>query len=417
MAKGTRRSCTLTSRPLPPLQDAFGQYNDVCPHGDPGELIIPRFDPVSNPVRLASVLNLREADAPDVIARMLSERLVNMGNVRRRGGEEGRCVSMGNVRKGGEGRHAGLAAPTVTPALLTPTPQKFLELSDPTGVRRRVAAAAAASPNRLCANAELDAPVVDLRALPPPHLISGVLLTGSMVVSVGADAAAKREWEAQRTRLAQAERRGGDFASDPLAGGVSGGGSGEEDAGGPVNTMDTGLDNFIAAHSDRKLVPPPPPPPVPAGAIAPPAPEPVWAWTYDLPAVATYLLSRYMAGRAKLGASLDDGEEAGGVGSARGAPSSVRRLSRSPQLLLAHAHTTLPSPYSLRRSQGRRRVPAAQGRARQGGEGQRRRRQHARGPPAPLRARACRAAAAARAARAQPDSRGLPRAGEGREER
>lgn len=259
----------------------------MCPHGDPGELIIPKFDPVSNPVRLASVLNLREADAPDVIARMLAERLVNMGNVR-----------------GGE-RRIPAATPAPSPPAHAPTLQKFLELSDPTGVRRRVAAAAAASPNRLCANAELDAPVVDLRALPPPHLISGVLLTGSMVVSVGADAAAKREWEAQRTRVAQAERRGGDYASDSLAGGVSSGGIGEdEDAGGPVNTMDTGLDNFIAAHADRKLVPPPPAPAVPAGAIAPPAPEPVWAWTYDLPAVATYLLSRYMAGRAKLGGSL-----------------------------------------------------------------------------------------------------------------
>ena len=63
------------------LQDAFGQYDDVCAHGDASETVIPKFDAVANPVRLSSVLNLRDAEAPDVFARMLSERLVRMVNV------------------------------------------------------------------------------------------------------------------------------------------------------------------------------------------------------------------------------------------------------------------------------------------------------------------------------------------------
>jgi hypothetical protein len=171
--------------------------------------------------------------------------------------------------------------------------QAFLGLTDLSAVRKRTSAAADASPNRLCANAEYELPSVDLRALPPPHLTSSVLLTGAMAVSVGADAAATN------------------------------------DGSGPVNTLDTGLDNLIAAHADRKLLPPPPapvvapgacgkeigaccrlwlewltpfsPPRTLAGAIALPPPEQAWAWTYDLPAIATYLLSRYIAGRAQLG--------------------------------------------------------------------------------------------------------------------
>lgn len=66
----------------PPSQDAFGQYNDACPHGDAGEMVIPKFDPSANALRLSSVLNLRDEGTPDVIARMLSERLVRMVNVR-----------------------------------------------------------------------------------------------------------------------------------------------------------------------------------------------------------------------------------------------------------------------------------------------------------------------------------------------
>ena len=119
-----------------------------------------------------------------------------------------------------------------------PPPQNFLDGKDLKSVREAVDAALADTPNRLGANAEPVVPVVDLRALPPPHLTSSVLLTGAMAVAVGADAAG----------AATAARRAAEHSFETAEGGTAA----------AVSMFDSGLHNFIAAHATRELVEPPP---------------------------------------------------------------------------------------------------------------------------------------------------------------
>jgi hypothetical protein len=164
----------------------------VCAHGDAAEMPIPIFNEVS-PLRMAHVLNLRMTDAPDCIYRMLSVRLCKMVN-------------------------------------------EFLGRLDLSGVRGTVSASAS---NRLGANAELSPPMLDLRALPPPHLVSSLLLTGPLPIAS----------LSRRFPLAGAAVSGSDHLSAASSSAM----------------VDSALDNYIAAHADRHKLPPLPVAPVADG--------------------------------------------------------------------------------------------------------------------------------------------------------
>lgn len=139
--------------------------------------------------------------------------------------------------------------------------------------------------------------MLDLGFLPPLHMAAAQLLTGPTTRVIGADeAAALRYGEESAPALAAAA-----VTAAP-----------SDEGGDDGYVADTGFIHFIASHAEFCLVPPSPPPvpeaPAPGGAaagvapIAPPPPpaEPMYAWKYDLPAITAYVLSRFIAGRARL---------------------------------------------------------------------------------------------------------------------
>jgi hypothetical protein len=181
------------------LQQAFEIYPyRVCPHGDPSEYTIPSFH-VANPLRLAHVLNSGSADTPDIVLRMLRERLL----------------------------------PAVHDVLQS-TDLEFLRKST-------------SSVNRLGANAECVVPNLSLELMPPPFAVGPLVLTGSRVST-----------------------------------GSQNSGSG---------TLDSSFERFIAAHGMRSAV-------EPAGGVAVATAATTPQWTFDVLAIVSFLLSRYIAGRS-----------------------------------------------------------------------------------------------------------------------
>lgn len=127
--------------------------------------------------------------------------------------------------------------------------------------------------NRFAANAEPGAPELDLAALPPPLSAAPLLLTGGRVLAPASGA------------------RGGGGGFDAAVGGA----------------LDPALERFIAAHGVRGEEEAAAAGGDAAGPGAPPQ------WEFDLPAITAFLLSRYIAGRVRLGAGAWGGVRGGCV--------------------------------------------------------------------------------------------------------
>lgn len=211
------------------LADVFVTYI-ICPRENPAAAEIPRFE-VGNPLRLAALLHTSSgasaADSPDIITRMLRDRLL--------------------------------------PAIndLLSSPDMLAVRADDGGDGEDAVAAGCSAINAFGCNAESSAPKIDLGTLPPPDAVARTLLTGTHASVAGAAGAS-----------------------------------------GAYDEADDDLFHFVAAHA---VVSPAVADDTPSGGAAHTSigsgsgdGRARSAWEFDLKAITSFILSRYVAGRAML---------------------------------------------------------------------------------------------------------------------
>lgn len=256
---GTYRICDLAGRnesEIPRFCDHAGDYGH-WPVDDPRRSTLP----ADNPLLLSYVLNLGGgAETPDIVHRMLADRLIKHTNEFH------------------------------TPAL------ELLRIEQGSSVR--------IAPNRFGANAEPVAPALDLGALPPPHLVAPQLLTGAMTRVVGVEEAAALRYGKDSSAALAAVADAAVATADDLQCTAATAWEGD--------IADADLLNFIASHAEFRSAASLPPDAssasLAAGVSAPSSatdtagipPEPTFVWEYDLLAITSYVLSRFIAGRARL---------------------------------------------------------------------------------------------------------------------
>jgi hypothetical protein len=184
---------------------------------------------------------------------------------------------------------------------------------------------------------------MDLGAMPALNMASAQLMTGALHSVIGFEHDAARLYGAgsQAAILAQHGGAGAAAFATALA----------DPAATLSGSMDSSLIHFIACHAERRELPPAAPAAsagaasvartgagVAGPAAAPPAaplppPEPTFVWDFDLPAISSYILSRFVAGRASLETKIL--LEAAVTQATRGSLA-ARAVSRGAQLLQQH---------------------------------------------------------------------------------